>query len=369
MKKKGLRTRLFLSHLLVMIAATMAMLAISRMSGLRFFASQLQQIQIQELDLNRVQNKLIKGFDIAWNHGTRWSLLVGTSAAGGFSYLAARHIVKPLKQMEQITQKFALGQIQERMPDYDIPEFQQLSISFNRMANSLQDVEIRRRELVTDLSHELRTPLTIVRGYLEELADGRISPSQEVYHTLALETKRLERLVNDLQQLSQAEAGYLPIRLKPLNLYPLLQSLVNKFADQLLEDGPIMLLNCPPNLPTVLADEDRTEQVLVNLIGNAMRYTNKGWITIKSWSENNYVWVAVIDTGIGISTEDLPHIFERFWRSPCSRVCPGAGTGIGLSIARQLIELQGGKIEVESQLNKGSIFRFSLPIFTSLNDL
>lgn len=366
MNKKGLRSRLFLSHMLAIIVATIPLLVISKLSSLKFFVAQLQEVEINELDRNAVQNKIIRVFDLAWNHSTIWSVLVGTSAAG-FSYLAVRHIVKPLKQMEQITQNFAQGKIQERMPDYDIPEFQQLSISFNRMANSLQDVETRRRELVTDLSHELRTPLTIVRGYLEELADGRISPSEEVYHTLALETKRLERLVNDLQQLSQAESGYLPIKLKPFNLYPLLQSLVNKFADQLLEDGPIMLLNCPPNLPTVLADEDRTEQVLVNLIGNAMRYTNTGSITIKSWPDNNYVWVAVIDTGIGISPEDLPHIFERFWRAPCSRICRGAGTGIGLSIARRLIELQGGKIEVKSQLNKGSIFRFNLPIFTGLN--
>jgi signal transduction histidine kinase len=230
------------------------------------------------------------------------------------------------------------------------------------MASSLENVETRRRELVSDLTHELRTPITVVRGYLEELAGGYIEPSPQLYLNLVAEIRRLERLTFDLQELSQAETGYLSIDLKPLDLLPLLQSLVTRFADQLLEDGPILTLSTPPQLPLVLADRDRTQQILVNLMGNAIRYTEKGSITLKTETDNKYLWIAVIDTGLGISFQDLPHVFERFWRGDRSRSSYSGGSGIGLAITKKLVELQGGKIEVESKLNQGTTFRFCLPL-------
>ncbi len=288
--------------------------------------------------------------------------MISTTAAGGLSYWVSKRIMQRLVEIEHITQKFAAGQLDARLPQNDIPELNRLGTSFNRMAASLEGVEQRRRELVGDLTHELRTPLTVVRGYLEELADGELEPSSEIYQRLAKETKRLERLVNDLQELSKAEAGYLPIKVQPVNLRPLLELLVQKFSDQILEDGPVLRLDCPPQMPSVLADIDRTEQVLVNLIGNAVRYTPKGSITIRAWTEPGQLWIAVIDTGIGIAPEDLPHVFERFWRADQSRAWHSGGTGIGLTISRRLIDLQGGQILVESQLGRGSTFRFFLPL-------
>jgi signal transduction histidine kinase len=267
-----------------------------------------------------------------------------------------------LTEMEKVTQEFATGRLNARLPMSDIPELNRLGTSFNRMAASLEGVETRRRELIGDMTHELRTPLTVVRGYLEELADGSIEPSPEIYLRLVRETKRLERLVNDLQELSKAEAGYLPINIQPVNIRPLLESLVTRFADQLLEDGPVLQLESPPQLPLVLADIDRTEQVLVNLIGNAVRYTNQGKITIRAWVDGSKLWIAVIDTGMGIAPGDLPHIFERFWRADKSRDRHSGGTGIGLTISRRLVELQGGYMEVESELGQGSTFRFCLPL-------
>jgi signal transduction histidine kinase len=121
-------------------------------------------------------------------------------------------------------------------------------------------------------------------------------------------------------------------------------------------------LNCPDDLPLVMADLDRTEQILVNLLGNAIRYTERGEIILKAWRNKHQAWVAVIDTGIGISEEDLPFIFERFWRADKSRSRYSGGTGIGLAITRRLVELQSGKLEVSSEIGKGSEFRFSLPI-------
>ncbi|MDZ8069434.1 MAG: HAMP domain-containing sensor histidine kinase [Nostoc sp. DedQUE08] len=360
--KMGLRGRLFFSHLVVMIVGVASLVSISKISSPRLFVLHLEGLENQGFDLIDVRAELVTGFELAWQRSTIWSVLVGTTAAGGLSYWVSRRIMQRLTEMEQITQKFAAGQMDARLPVSDIPELSGLSSSFNRMAASLEGVEARRREVIGDMTHELRTPLTVVRGYLEELADGEIEASPEIYRRLAKETRRLERLVNDLQELSKAEAGYLPINIQRVNLRPLLESLVEKFSDQLLEDGPVMLLKCPSVLPPVLADVDRTEQVLVNLLGNAVRYTNEGSITITVGIDASQLWIAVSDTGIGIAPENLPHVFERFWRADQSRDRHSGGTGIGLTISRRLIELQSGQIQVESELGAGSTFRFFLPL-------
>lgn len=362
MTKIDLRSRLFLSHLLVLLVGISSLVIISKVSSRPYFVQHLEQLEGSGFRLRYVRTYLVKGFETSWNRSTFWAAIVGTTAAGGLSYWVARRITQPLTLMEQITKDFAAGQLEQRLPMSEIPELNELGISFNRMAAGLEGVEQRRRELIGDLTHELRTPLTIVRGYLEELADGRIEPSPEIYLQLTKETKRLERLVNDLQELSQAEAGYLPIHLHSLHLYPILRSLIEKFSDQLMEEGPILQLECSPELPPVLADVDRTEQVLVNLIGNAMRYTETGTIKVRAWSESGKVWVAVTDTGEGISAEDLPHVFERFWRGDRSRSRNSGGSGVGLAISKRLVELQGGEIFADSQLGKGSTFRFYLPL-------
>jgi signal transduction histidine kinase len=360
--KMGLHTRLFFSHLVVMIVGIASFVIISKIFSPRLFILHLERLEDEGVDLVDVRTDLIQGFETAWRRSTLWSVLAGTTAAGGLSYWISRRIMQGLTDMEQVTQKFAAGKMDARLPMSNIPELNRLGASFNRMATSLEGVEVRRQELVGDMTHELRTPLTVVRGYLEELADGEIEPSPEIYQRLVKETKRLERLVNDLQELSKAEAGYLPINIQVVNLHPLLESMVEKFTDQLLDDGPLLLLQCPPVLPLVVADIDRTEQVLVNLLGNAVRYTTSGSITIDVWTEADRIWIAVIDTGIGIAPEDLPHVFERFWRADQSRARHSGGTGIGLTISRWLVELQGGQIQVESELGFGSKFSFCLPL-------
>ena len=369
MAKLSLGTRLFLSHFIVMLVGLGSFVVLAKLSSPKMFVLRLEQLEHQGfITVRSARTYLVKGFETAWNGSALWSIIFGASAAGGLSYVAAERIMKPLNQMKAITQKFAAGDLAERMPESVIPELNQLGNSFNRMASSLEGVEQRRQELISDLTHELRTPLTVVRGYLEELADGSIQPNPELYSRLVTETRRLERLTRDLQELSKAEAGYLSINLRPINLMTLLTNLVEKFTDQLLEDGPILKLDYPDDIPQVMADLDRTEQILVNLLGNAIRYTEKGEITLKAWRTKQEVWIAIIDTGIGISAEDLPFIFERFWRADKSRSrsVPSAsrysgGTGIGLAIARRLVELQGGKLEVSSEIGKGSEFRFCLP--------
>lgn len=364
MAKLGLRSRLFLSHVIVMLVGAITLVVVSKISSPRYFVVFLDGIEGRSIvSIRPLRRELMRAFQFAWNRGAFWSVVVGASAAGGLSYLFSKRIVQPLIQMEDITKKLAAGNLQERVPSQDIPELNQLASSFNRMATELQGVEQRRRDLVTDLTHELRTPLTVVEGYLEGLADGTLEASPEVYHLLAKETSRMRRLVNDLQELSKIEAGYLPIKTEPTRLYPILDSVVQRFSDQLLDSETLSLtLDGSRDIPLVSGDPVRIEQVLVNLLSNALRYTLRGQIQVKVWQKGNRVWTAVTDTGIGIAPEDLPHIFERFWRADRSRDRHSGGTGVGLAICYRLVQLQDGSIEVESELGKGSTFRFSLPV-------
>ncbi|TVQ17312.1 MAG: sensor histidine kinase [Leptolyngbya sp. DLM2.Bin15] len=357
----GLRSRLFFSHIIVMVMGLSVLIIMGKFSSPRFFIIYLRQIEGEGYTVQQVRTQLIQGFETAWSRGALWSVVVGASAAGGLSYWSSRRIMQPLEQMESITQKFSTGHMDARVPSSEIPELDRLASGFNRMAADLEGVEQRRRDLVGDLAHELRTPLTIVEGYLEGLADGTLPLSDDVYQKLIRETRRMRRLVNDLQELSKLEAGSLPINAIPLNLQPLLITVIERFSSQLADDSPTLSLDYPADIPMVLADAERVEQILGNLIGNALRYTPAGTVTVQVTAEASQVWVAITDTGIGIAPEDLPHVFERFWRADRSRDRHSGGSGIGLAICRRLVELQGGVIEVTSDLDQGSTFRFCLP--------
>ncbi len=367
--KLNLRSRLFLSHLLVVLVGIGSLAIVNRIWSPRMFVLQLERLEGTGFRLRYARTQLTRGFDLVWSRSTLLSVGAGVTAAGALSYWAARWIARPLKDMEGVTEDFAAGSVQARMPSSDIPELNQLSTSFNRMAASIEGVEQRRRALIGDLTHELRTPLTVVRGYLEELAEGRIEPTPELYERLIRETRRLERLVNETQELSKTEAGHLPIQAQPVAVRSLLANLRDRFADQILDDDPQLRLDCAPNLPPVLADPDRLEQILVNLLGNALRHTPTGSIVL--WArpcagDRHTLEMGVTDTGEGIAEADLPHVFERFWRGDRARSRDlsgrSTGAGIGLALSRSLVELQGGRIAVDSELGQGSTFRFTLPI-------
>ncbi|MFE4105668.1 sensor histidine kinase [Almyronema epifaneia] len=370
MPKLSLRGRLFFSYLLVMGIGIVTLAGLGWLYAPRLFVVSLERIEGRGFRIQQIKTQLVKGFEFAWTRAMFWSIVMGGTTAVGLSYWMSRRIVRPLLQLEAVTEKFAAGQFDERVPSSDIPELSRLAASFNRMATEIEGVEQRRRDLVSDLTHELRTPLTIVRGYLEGLADGTLDPSSEIYQRLTQETIRLQRLVNDLQELSKLEAGYLPIHIQPFKLGSLLQNLVQRFSDQISDEQPLSLhLDCPATLPLVKADPERVEQIMVNLLSNALRYTTKGEITVSSWLEEGRVWIAVGDTGEGMAAADLPHVFERFWRADRSRDRHSGGTGIGLAICKRLVELQGGQISVESQLGQGSQFRFWLPTVPKLKTM
>jgi len=360
-KSPSLASRLFWSHIVVMVVGLTTLFVVGKVSSPRFFVLRLRQIEIAGFgSVRQVRTELVQGFEAAWSRGALWSLLLGAPVAGGLSYWLTRRIVRPLNQIEATTRRFSAGQMDSRVPSIAIPELNRLGQSFNRMADDLEGVEQRRRELVSDLTHELRTPLTVLEGYLEGLEDGTFDASPDIYGRLTKETRRMRRLVEDLQELSKLEAGYLPIDAQAFDISPLLEAIAQRFAYQRLEVQ--LALDVPQDLLVLWADPARVEQVLVNLVGNAIRYTPTGQVTLRAWADGSMAWVAVSDTGIGIAAKDLPLVFERFWRADRSRDRQSGGTGIGLAISRRLVELQGGTIEVESKLGVGSTFRFSLPL-------
>ncbi|NER79812.1 MAG: HAMP domain-containing histidine kinase [Leptolyngbya sp. SIO1D8] len=364
MTKPSLRSRLLRAHLTVLGIGVFTLTTVGWLYSPRLFVLYLSRIEAgRNFRIGQVQAELVEGFQFAWGRGMIWAGLLGGIAASSMSYWLSQRIVQPLLEIEGITRAFASGDLQGRLPEYEILELTQLANSVNQMAANLQSVEQRRRDLVSDLSHELRTPLTILKGYLEAIADGTVELDASVHERLVRETTRLQRLVNDLQELSQLESGYLPICAQPTALCDLLFSVVARFQDQRLPDDPVQLqLQCPTELPLVHADAERIEQVMVNLLSNALRYTQQGHVTVTAWPAQGQVWVAVKDTGPGIAPEDVAHVFDRFWRADRSRDRTSGGTGIGLTICRRLIELHGGSIKVESKLGQGSIFRFGLPI-------
>ncbi|PSN19027.1 two-component sensor histidine kinase [filamentous cyanobacterium CCP5] len=357
----GLHGRLFFSHVVVMLVGLISFIVISRAASLHLFSRHLNKMASLGHTVHEIREELLFGFESAWSGSTAWALMIGGLTAAALSYWVARRITLPLTKMERIAQQFAAGNWSEQVPRSDIPELARLSRSFNRLALSLQDVEERRREMMSDLTHELRTPLTIVRGYLEQSTVAGTSLSPDIAQLLVRETKRLERLVNSLQELSRAEAGQLPLHLQAIALPPLFDKLLLRFDSQIAEDGPQLGWQCDDDIAPVLADGDRLEQILVNLLGNAIKHTRQGKITLIAWEASTQVWIAVQDTGIGIAPNDLPHVFERFWRSSQGQPSSQGGSGIGLAITKRLVELQGGCIEVESEIGRGSTFRFSLP--------
>ena len=366
MTKLTLHHRLFISHLLSVLLGLLGFYTISHVSARYLFSLHLTDLEDSGVLLSSASADLMQRFASVWSYSNLLSMGMGVAIAALLSYWIARRVNLSLIEVEQVAYQLANGHLNVEVPISPIPELARLGRSLSQMVAALLDAEQRRGDMITDLSHELRSPLTVVRGYLEEMESSGLSPTPDTRRRLVNETKRLERLVNNLQELSKAESGSLQVNHEALSVPPLLAALVDKFSMQLMPEGPTLEMQTQPNLPSVWADGDRLEQILVNLLGNAIRYTERGSILLKAWSDRDSsghkrIWMAVSDTGMGLSASEVPHVFERFWRSAASRSQNSGGTGIGLTITRQLVELQGGQIFVESQPGVGTTFKFWLP--------
>jgi histidine kinase len=288
---------------------------------------------------------------------------VATVAAIVASLLLSRGITSPLRRMMSASQRIAAGDYAERVQVSGNDEVAQLGARFNDMAVQLEQVEHRRRQLLGDVTHELRTPLTAIKGSMEGLIDGVLPANAETFDQIHKEAGRLSRLVDDLQELSRVESHAYPLEIRPVDISPSLRAVARRLAYQFEEKNVALQVDLPPASLTAAADPDRIEQVLTNLLGNALQYTALGGtVTIKAALAGNMVQVSVRDTGIGIPSSHLAQIFDRFYRVDKSRSRMGGGSGIGLTIARYLVEGHGGRIWAESAgEGQGSTFTFTLP--------
>ena len=291
-----------------------------------------------------------------------WGGLVAIALSLLITFFLSRRILAPVKALTLTARRLGKGDFSPRVQFKDKSEVGELAQAFNVMAENLERDEQLQRNMIADVAHELRTPLSNLRGYLEAVRDGVIKPDVNTIRSLDEEASLLSRLVDDLQELSLVEAGELKLNRQPEDLAKLINQTVAAMRTQAMTKGISVSIDLPDKLPAVNIDSHRISQVLRNLLENALAHTAKdGTITVAARPQGNCVEVTIADTGEGIPAEDLPGIFERFYRVDKSRTRTTGGSGLGLTIAKRLVDAHGGKIEARSELGKGSCFSFTVP--------
>ncbi len=280
--------------------------------------------------------------------------------------LLTRRVVAPLSEVIAAARSVAAGDLTTRVQSRGPDDLRALSDSFNQMAGALERNDRERRDMLADVAHELRTPLTVIRGRLEGIQDGVYTPDDEHIAQVLEETYVLERLVDDLRLLTMAESRQLHFDMKPVDLRELAERAVGLFEAEAAEHHIALGLEIEPGLRLVQADPQRVEQVIGNLFSNTMRYVpDGGRVDVRVANDGDQVKFSVGDNGPGVPEADLPHIFDRFWRGDKSRNRSAGGAGLGLTIARYLIEAQKGSIFARNQTGSGLLVGFSLPVPTN----
>lgn len=367
---RTLRWKLFISHLLIIVIAGVVLLLTARV----LFSARLLQTGAA-LGSASERSGVAGSSTPLWAQAAFQSIVEQSLLIASFAALAAavvvsvfvsHRIVQPLQVLSQVSRRLAQGSYHQRtvLPSED--ELAELSLSINQLAEALEHTERRRMALIADVAHELRTPLTTIEGYMEGLMDGMIPPGPQAYSLVLRESVRLQRLVNELALLSRIEAGEVPVKPAPLDLHAVVEVAREQLVPLCDAQQIRFVAELPPGLPQLWADRDRLVQILLNLLGNALRYTPPdGAIVIEAQPVDGAVQITVRDTGIGITSEHLPHVFERFYRVDKSRTRSSGGTGIGLTIVRHLVHAHGGEVWAESDgPGTGTAFHLTMPALT-----
>jgi signal transduction histidine kinase len=293
------------------------------------------------------------------------SLLIGSTVVLLIVFVVtiflSRTILQPVEQLTQAALRMEKGDLTTRVNIHSTDEVGKLAQAFNGMAENLARMNQMRRNLVSDVSHELRTPLSNIRGYLEAARDGLLQPDSSLVENLYEETMLLNRLVDDLQDLTMAESGYLKLELQNLEFDPLVRTAVDLSQIQAQKHQVTFDVKIQPDLPKIFVDEQRIVQVLRNLFNNAIDYSpSGGTVKVIALAEDSGVHLSISDSGPGIEAGQLSMIFERFYRADPSRARSTGGAGLGLAIVKQLVELQGGKVWAESVPGQGAVFHLKL---------
>ncbi|MBI3942736.1 MAG: HAMP domain-containing protein [Chloroflexi bacterium] len=362
--ERRLGWKLFLSYLIVVMVGTVVLASTAKFEAPVALSRHMAHMETMMGDNAGLAADLRDSFVAAVNEVLVVAALAAALAAVIVSIFTTRRIVGPIQAMMQASQRIAAGDYHQRVQILSEDELGALVSSFNRMAETLEQTERRRVELIGDLAHEFRTPLSSIRSIMEGLVDGVLPADPATFLDIQREISRLQRLVNDLLELSRAEAGQISLEIQPAAVSNLIHTAADRLQPQFDDKGVDLDVAVSQDLPLVRVDPGRLAQVLLNLLGNALQYTPSGGrVTIRAWHEGHAIAIAVQDTGIGIPAEALPHIFERFYRVDKSRARTGGGSGIGLTIARHLVEAQGGRIWAESPgPGQGSILTFTLPL-------
>lgn len=290
-------------------------------------------------------------------------ILVAGIAAITLGTIAFRQFTRPLAKLRTAVQSLADGDLSVRIPVRSKDEVGKVSAAFNHMASRLEHQEGLRQRMVADVAHELRTPLSVMKGNIEAMIDGLLEPTTAELSELHDEVQRLTRLIEDLRLLSSADAGQLELARESMDARKLISRVTGLMAP-LAEASSIQLKAHLPQAPIMVhGDVDRLQQALTNLVDNGIRHTPPGGqVSVAVSRSDQAAFISVSDNGSGIGAEDLPHVFERFWRGDRSRSRNSGGSGLGLSIVKQIAELHGGTVQAVSLDSGGSQFSISLPV-------
>ncbi len=295
--------------------------------------------------------------DSLWKVG-----LIAVAVALVIGLILTRQITRPVRALISGARHLTKGELSYRVTVKSRDEIGELADSFNIMASSLEKGEQSRRQLTADIAHELRTPLTVIEGTVDGIIDGVFQPDTEHLRSIKEQTALLTHLISDLRDISLAESGQLKLNLTSTDMVELVRRVVSNYEINAREKNIRIKLEEEPQISEIEADTVRMEQVISNLLVNAIRHTpSSGSISVTIKNDEGGLAISVADTGEGIAPEDLPHVFERFYRSGSSRSRKEGGTGLGLAIVKQMVEAHGGKVWVESKKGTGSIFSILLP--------
>jgi two-component system sensor histidine kinase BaeS len=371
--RRRLSWKLFFTYLLVILAGTIVLLATAEVflpTALNRHMSGMGEMMGGTMGsmMGPVEAPVLDSFRGAFNEAIALAGAAALLVAVVISALVSNRIVAPLRRLERASRRISAGHYDERVEvsqaNRPVDELGQLGRQFNAMAAQLEATEARRSELIGNVAHELRTPLTTIKGTLEGLIDGVVPTTPETLHELRRETDRLQRLIRDLQELSRVEGGAVHLDLQSQPVASLLSDAAHRLQRQYDDKGVDLTADVPLESPVVLADADRIGQVLQNLLGNALQHTPSGGkVSVTVRTEGAQAVITVADNGAGIAPADLPRLFERFYRADRSRARASGGSGIGLTIAKHLVEAHGGRIWADSAgAGQGARFGFTLPL-------
>jgi signal transduction histidine kinase len=364
--RQRLGWKLFLSYLIIILVGVVSLMVTAE---LHTPAALERHVASMTEALGENMDDMVADLTASFGRAVNEILVVAAALAAVTAVLVStfvtRRIVRPIQAMQSASRRIAAGHYEERVQVIGEDELAALAQAFNQMAHRLAETEVHRRRLIGDVAHELRTPLSSIKSVMEGLVDGLLPADAATFLNVQGEVSRLQRLVQELEQLYKAEAGELPLEPEATHPATFVQAAAGRLALQF-EDKDVRLeTELPPDLPLLQVDPARMTQVMLNLLGNALQYTPAGGrVSVHAWVDGSEVHIAVQDTGIGLTAEHLRHIFERFYRVDKSRSRSGGGSGVGLTIARHLVEAHRGRLTATSPgRDRGSTFTVTLPVF------